>query len=80
MTSIGPAMRIAGPIEVKGALYNGRMPTFQATLGDGQIARILTHVRGAWSNDAGAVSPEEVAQMRGALGAELASPGRTAMR
>ena len=65
---------IAGPIEVGGALYNGRMPTFHATLNDGQIARILTHVRSAWSNASDAVAPEDVAQARQSLGAELRMP------
>ncbi len=65
---------IAGPIEVKGELYNGRMPTFHATLSDGQIARILTYVRGAWSNDAGDLAEADVAEMRSTLSAELSQP------
>ena len=65
---------IAGPIEVGSALYNGRMPTFHATLSDGQIARILTHVRSAWSNDTDAVAPEDVAQARQSLGPDLHEP------
>ncbi len=65
---------IAGPIEVKGVLYNGRMPTFHATLNDGQIARILTHVRSAWSNGAEMLTPEDVAQVRTTLGADLNRP------
>ncbi|WP_417809663.1 c-type cytochrome [Thioclava sp.] len=67
---------IAGPIEVKGHLYNGRMPTFHATLSDEQIARILTYVRGAWSNDAGDLAGADVAQVRTALGADLSQPWR----
>ena len=55
---------IAGPIEVKGAVYNGRMPTFYAQLEDAQIAAILTHVRSSWSNDAGEVTPDLVSRLR----------------
>jgi len=58
---------ISGPIEVQGAVYNGRMPTFGATLSDGQIARILTYVRGAWGNDAAAITPDVVASLRAEL-------------
>ena len=65
---------IAGPIEVGDTIYNGRMPTFHATLSDAQIARILTHVRSAWSNDAGAITADEVTQIRTSLGADLATP------
>ena len=58
---------IAGPIEVKGNVYNGRMPTFHAALENEEIALILTHVRSAWSNEADAVTSNQVAGVRKAL-------------
>ena len=58
---------IAGPIEVKGNVYNGRMPTFHAALENEEIALILTHVRSEWSNEADAVTPNQVAGVRKAL-------------
>lgn len=65
---------IAGPIEVKGELYNGRMPTFHATLEDEEIALILTHIRAKWSNTAEMVSPDQVAGVRQALDGDLDRP------
>lgn len=65
---------IGGPIEVKGVLYNGRMPTFHAVLNDDEIALILSHVRGAWSNEAGRVAPEQVAAVRQAHKSDLDRP------
>ncbi|MGO1500319.1 MAG: c-type cytochrome [Marinobacter sp.] len=65
---------IAGPIEVKGDIYNGRMPTFHAALEDEQIALILTYIRSAWSNNASEVAAEQVAAVRQTLGSELAYP------
>ncbi|PZX12802.1 mono/diheme cytochrome c family protein [Palleronia aestuarii] len=59
---------IAGPIEVKGEIYTGRMPTFGPTLDDGQIARILTYIRASWSNSADEISPDQVAARRAGLG------------
>lgn len=67
---------IAGPIEVKGEMYSGRMPTFHATLTDDQIALILTHVRSTWSNKASGVAPEQVAAVRQTLEHELDYPWR----
>ncbi|PHP28941.1 c-type cytochrome [Limimaricola cinnabarinus] len=65
---------LSGPIVVDGEVYDARMPTWHATLGDEEIAGIVTHVRGAWSNDAGPVSAEQVAATRAALSAELDRP------
>lgn len=65
---------ITGPIEVKGEVYNGRMPTFHATLEDKEIALILTHIRSSWSNKAEAVSTYQVAAVRQALGNSIDHP------
>lgn len=42
------------------------MPSFADRLSDEEIAALATFVRSAWSNDAGSVSPEEVAEIRAA--------------
>lgn len=65
---------IAGPIEVKGETYNGRMPTFHAALENHEIALILTHVRSSWSNEATAVTTEQVASVREAQASQLDKP------
>lgn len=53
---------LSGPIEVKGATYNGAMPPWGASLSDDDVANVLTYVRSAWGNtsppvDAGIVAP-----------------------
>ena len=42
------------------------MPPYQMVLSDGEIAAVLTHIRGAWGNRAAAVSELDVARYRGA--------------
>ena len=42
----------------------GGMPPFESLLEDEEIAAVLSYVRSAWSNDAPAVEPEEVAMHR----------------
>ena len=43
------------------------MPSFAWRLDDAQVADILTYIRNAWGNAAGAVSPNRVARSRAAL-------------
>ncbi len=55
---------MTGPVEVPGKpTINSLMPPVVG-LSDEEIADVLTFVRHAWSNDAPAVSPEEVAKIR----------------
>jgi alcohol dehydrogenase (quinone), cytochrome c subunit len=54
----------AQPIVVKGVPDAYRMPQFRIQLTDDQIAQVLTFVRGAWGNDAGAIKPEKVKDLR----------------
>lgn len=46
---------LQGAIEVAGGTYVGVMPAFGGNLSNGEIAAVLTHVRGEWGNSAGAV-------------------------
>jgi mono/diheme cytochrome c family protein len=59
---------LQGPITVRGQDYNGAMPPFGDLLRDDEIAAILTFVRQneVWGNDASAVSPERVREIRAA--------------
>jgi mono/diheme cytochrome c family protein len=41
------------------------MPPFAHVLSDGEVAAVLTYIRGAWGNSAAAVSTAEVASARG---------------
>ena len=44
------------------------MPGFAGTLTDVQMAQVLSHVRGAWGNDARPVTTSDVARLRKAIG------------
>lgn len=44
----------------------GGMPNFSGDLDDDQISAILSYVRSAWGNQAGALTPALVAEVRGA--------------
>ncbi|MHA6346922.1 c-type cytochrome [Roseivivax sp. CAU 1761] len=65
---------ISGPIEVRGEVYDGRMPSFAATLSDEEIAAILTYARSAWGNAAGDITPERVRGIRAAAIGDAVSP------
>ncbi len=55
---------LTGPIEVAGQTWNGAMPAWGTSMSDEEIAAVLTFARSAWSNDAGAISPDEVGETR----------------
>jgi mono/diheme cytochrome c family protein len=42
----------------------GRMPAWQNTLNDQQIAGVITYIRQNWGNQAGGVTPDLVAKNR----------------
>ena len=60
---------LQGPIEVSGATYNGIMPAFGPgsayNWNDQRIAEVLTYIRSEWGNNAGPITPEQVAEVRG---------------
>ena len=57
---------LQGPIEVQGETYPGQVPmtAFGRMLSDEEVAAVLTYVRNAFGNDAPAISPETVGQVR----------------
>ncbi|MGH2567784.1 MAG: c-type cytochrome [Bacteroidota bacterium] len=55
---------LEGPITVKGAAFNNKMPHFNDKLSDEEIAAVLTHARKSWDNDAPPVKPEDVEAIR----------------
>ncbi len=55
---------LAGPVTVKGAVYNGNMPAWGSTMSDEEIALVLTYVRGL--SDAPPVDAATVAEVRAA--------------
>jgi len=40
------------------------MPPFGATLGDNEVAMLVTYIRNSWGNDAGSVSALDVNRIR----------------
>lgn len=57
---------IAGPLTVKGAKFNGAMPTFSDQLSDAEIAAVLSYVRSQWGNAAAPILAQAVTQVRDA--------------
>jgi mono/diheme cytochrome c family protein len=54
---------ITGDITVAGVAYKGAMPSF-AQLGDAELAAVLSHVRGAWSNKSPPLPADLIARER----------------
>ena len=54
---------IDGDITVKGNKYHGQMPSF-AQLSDGELAGVLSYIRGAWTNKSEPVAADLLAQER----------------
>lgn len=54
---------LSGPVEVNGVGYSGLMPGF-SHLDDREIAKVLSHVRSSWGNDAAPLTAAEVAATR----------------
>lgn len=57
-----------GPLTVKGTEYNGIMPAYGTgvEMSDEEVAAVLTYVRQAWGNNAGAITAAQVAEVRAA--------------
>jgi uncharacterized protein len=54
---------LQGPVKVSGKDYNSVMPP-HVDLDDRKVADVITYVRQNWSNDAAAVTPEQVKALR----------------
>jgi mono/diheme cytochrome c family protein len=54
---------LQGPVKVSGKDYNAVMPP-HVDLDDQKISDVLTYVRQSWSNDASAVTPAQVKEVR----------------
>ncbi len=55
---------LEGEVVVQGETYDGVMPAWGPQMNDAEIAAVLTYVRKSWSNDASAVEPSLVAEIR----------------
>jgi mono/diheme cytochrome c family protein len=52
-------------ITVRGHRYVGGMPGWRNWLSDADVAAVVTYIRTSWGNHAPAVSPAQVARIRG---------------
>jgi hypothetical protein len=61
-----------GPLELQGKKYSGQVPMtpFGGMLNDEEIASVLTYVRNSFGNNAPAVAPGKVKQVRAATKAK----------
>ena len=66
---------VSGPITVKDAGFGTQvMPGWAPNFTDEKLAAIMTYIRGAWGNTAGAVDAGEVTAARAKFGPHLAAP------
>jgi len=66
---------LQGAVTVKQQRFNGAMPAYGTgqAMSDAEVAAVLTYVRSAWGNSAGAVTADDVARERAAT-ASRATP------
>ncbi|MDS1138809.1 cytochrome c [Pusillimonas sp. SM2304] len=64
---------VTGELTVAGTAYNGMMPMFKDKLDDGQIAAVISYIRGSFGNAAAPVDAATVASERAAT-ADQAQP------
>lgn len=60
---------LLGPIEVLGKEYPGQVPMtpYEGMLNDNEIAAVLTYVRNSFGNQASAIKPDKVKEVRAAV-------------
>lgn len=63
-SAINLTLNGAGRVVAGGVPDSYRMPPFRVPLNDREIADVITFIRSAWGNDASAVTPEQVADLR----------------
>ena len=59
-----PLAGLTGPIKVKGQDWNMSMAAMGAALPDDDVAAVLTYIRSAWGNKAGAVTGDDIKTIR----------------
>lgn len=62
---------LRGPIERNGVQINGQMAAWKDQLSDQEIADVLTYVRSAFGNGAGAITPDDVKSVREATASRV---------
>jgi len=74
-----PLITLEDPTYFTSVVLTGRggMPRFNGTYDDEEIASVVTYVRQAWENDASAVSPDFVAEIRAGYEVQAAETSGT---
>lgn len=54
---------VVGDLKVKGVVYNGAMPAWNS-LGDAELAAVMSYIRSDWGNQAAAISADTVKAQR----------------
>lgn len=62
-----PQVGLAGPIEVKGQVWNLPMAAMGAIYPDEDLAAVLSYIRNSWGNKASIVTAEQVKKVRAEL-------------
>jgi mono/diheme cytochrome c family protein len=62
-----PQVGLAGPIEVKGQVWNLPMAAMGVMYSDDDLAAVLSYIRNAWGNKASLVTAEQVKKVRAEL-------------
>ena len=63
-----PLAGVNGAITVEGKDWDMAMAAMGAALPDDDLAAVLTYIRGSWGNKGSAVSGEDIAKIRAAMG------------
>jgi mono/diheme cytochrome c family protein len=63
-----PLAGLAGPIKVLGKDWNMNMAAMGVGLSDGDLAAVLTYIRGSWGNKAGEVTADDIKKVRAEIG------------
>jgi mono/diheme cytochrome c family protein len=63
-----PQVGLAGPIEVKGQVWDLPMAAMGVAYSDDDLAAVLSYIRSAWGNKASIVTSDQVKKVRSELG------------
>lgn len=63
-----PLTGVSGPLKVEGQDWNLNMAAMGAALPDEDLAGVLSYIRTAWGNKAGAVTADDIKKIRADLG------------
>ena len=66
-----PLLGVSGAIKVEGQDWNSNMAAMGAALPDEDLAGVLSYIRSAWGNKAGAVTADDIKKIRAEMGKSI---------